>query len=330
MSKQWKYATTSEYLASREKFEKYYEENILPQLQQLEKTRKKYLYIFIIMLIGVGIWLYYTGASFAEGFANFTSGEGGWKGAIGTFMVLILCWPMLSYYRRSKESLLPLIANFFGEFKYIYNEMLPIGLMDSSLLFRTKGEMRGEDCFLGIYEDVSVQIIEYRRYSLEHRYNREQNMREEVYVPKERGLIFYADMNKSFEGQTIVVKDKGLFNAFSKYKNMERVGVESPEFEKKFEVYSDNQIEARYILTTTMLEYMEKLQETFSLIEFSFFQQHVLIKIETKKNTFECANFFHSIIDKKRIIKNFDEMYLLFTIITTLKLNQKRINMPIN
>ncbi len=330
MSKQWKYITTAEYLASREKFEKYYDENILPLLQQLEKTRKKYLYTFIIILIAVSLWLYYTGASFAEGFEKITSGEGGWKGAIGAFMVLILCWPMLSYYRRSKESLLPLIANFFGEFKYAYNEILPIGLMDSSLLFRQQGQMRGEDCFSGIYDGVSVQIMEYRRYTLEQRYNREQNIREKTYVPKERGLIFYADMNKSFEGQTIVVKDKGVFNAFTKYKNMERVGVESPDFEKKFEVYSDNQIEARYILTTVMLEYMEKLQETFSLIEFSFFHQHVLIKIETKKNTFECANFFQSIIDKKRVFKNFDEMYLLFTIITTLKLNQKRINMSIN
>ena len=330
MSKQWKYVSSPEYLASREKFEKYYEENILPRLQQLEKTRKKYLYIFIIMLICVSIWVYYTGVDFVQGLENITTGEGGWKGAIGAFMVLILCWPMLSYYHRSKESLLPLIANFFGEFKYTYSEMLPIGLMDSSLLFRTKGQMRGEDCFTGIYEDVSVQIMEYRLYILERRYNREQNIREETYVPKERGLIFYADMNKSFEGQTIVVKDKGLFNVFSKYKNMERVGLESPEFEKKFEVYSDNQIEARYILTTVMLEYMEKLQETFSLIEFSFFQQHVLIKIKTKKNTFECSNFFLSIIDKKRILKNFDEMYLLFTIITTLKLNQKRVDMRIN
>ena len=145
-----------------------------------------------------------------------------------------------------------------------------------------------------------------------------------MYVPAGRGIIFYAQMNKNFAGQTIVVKDKGLFNKLTRYKNLERAGLESPEFEKVFDVYTDNQVEARYILTTVMLEYMIELRQSFPKIEFSFFSSHVLVKIETLKNMFECSSFFRSAINRRRIEESFTELYLLFSIIATLRLNQNR------
>lgn len=329
MSKQWKYMATPEYIDTQNQFNHYYEEKVLPILQSVEKTRKRYFYTFMLIIIALILWLGYTVNHLQERINGATEGNGMY-GLVGCITILLLCWPMLSYYRRSKESMLPVLANFFGEFSYLYNPELPLELMEESMLFRTKGQMRGEDCFSGTYQDVAVRIMEYHRFKEERRYNEEYQRRENVYVSKDRGLIFYAAMNKQFEGKTLVVKDKGWLNIITKYQNLQRVGLESPEFEKKFEVYSDNQIEARYILTPVMLEYMEKLQDTFSKIEFSFFKQHVMIKIETKKNTFECSNFFRSVINKKRIAQNFDELYLLFSIITTLRLNQKQVQRQIN
>ncbi len=329
MSKQWKYMVTPEYSAAQNKFNQYYEEKVLPILQGIEKTRKRYFCTFMLIIIALIMWLGYIIINLQDGIRGINKGNG-FYGLVGCITILILCWPMLSYYRRSKESLLPVLANFFGNFSYIYNSELPLTLMEESMLFRSKGQIRGEDCFTGMYQDVAVQIMEYHRFQQKQRYNEDYQRREKVYVSKDRGLIFYAEMNKQFKGKTIIVKDKGWFNIITKYKNLQRVGLESPEFEKKFEVYSDNQIEARYILTPVMLEYMEKLQETFNQIEFSFFRQHILIKIETKKNTFECSNFFRSVINKKRIAQNFDELYLLFSIITTLRLNQKQVSINLN
>lgn len=328
MSKQWKYMATPEYIETQNRFNQYYTEKVLPILQSVEKTRKRYFYTFMLIIIALVVWIGFIATNIQDAIKGAAqAGGNGFYGLIGCIAILLLCWPMLSYYRRSKESMLPILAGFFGEFSYLYNPELPLNLMDESMLFRDKGVMRGEDCFSGTYQSVAVQIMEYHRFKQEKRYNEEYQRREKVYVSKDRGLIFYAEMNKSFEGKTLVVKDKGWLNIITKYQNLQRVGLESPEFEKKFEVYSDNQIEARYILTPVMLEYMEKLQDTFSKIEFSFFRQHVLIKIETKKNTFECSNFFRSVINKKRIAQNFDELYLLFSIITTLRLNQKSTQM---
>ncbi len=329
MSKQWKYMITPEYIEAQNHFNQYYDEKILPMLEKIEKTRKRYFYTFIMIIIVLIVWIGFIATNLQDIISGASQGNGAY-GALGSIIILLLCWPMLSYYRRSKESLLPILAEFFGEFSYLYNPELPLDLMDESMLFRDKGVMRGEDCFSGTYQNVTVQIMEYHRFKQEKRYNEKYQRREKVYVSKDRGLIFYADMNKQFEGKTVVVKDKGWLNIITKYQNLQRVGLESPEFEKKFEVYSDNQIEARYILTPVMLEYMEKLQDIFSKIEFSFFRQHVMIKIETKKNTFECSNFFRSVINKKRIAQNFDELYLLFSIITTLRLNKKQAQMQTN
>ena len=72
-------------------------------------------------------------------------------------------------------------------------------------------------------------------------------------------------MNKSFNGKTIVRKDIGLIgNWFRKtFTSLENVKLEDPTFEKRFEVFSDDQIEARYLLTVTFMERLTQLAETF-------------------------------------------------------------------
>ena len=104
------------------------------------------------------------------------------------------------------------------------------------------------------------------------------------YVKNGMALLFVAQMNKNFKGKTIVTKDRGILNKITKYKNLQRVSLEDVLFEKKYEIYSDDQIEARYILTTSMMERMIKLSEIFSKIEYNFFDNKVYININTKKN----------------------------------------------
>ena len=68
-----------------------------------------------------------------------------------------------------------------------------------------------------------------------------------------------ADFNKNFQGRTIILPDFAQ-NAFGDFigswlqsKNQAReelVKMDNPDFEKEFVVYSNDQIEARYILST--------------------------------------------------------------------------------
>ena len=63
-------------------------------------------------------------------------------------------------------------------------------------------------------------------------------------------------MNKTFKGTTIIKRDRGKVANFfrSKMSGLESVKLEDPKFEKLFDVYGNDQIEARYLLTPSFME----------------------------------------------------------------------------
>lgn len=308
----------NKYLATKQKFDNYYNEHIIPKLQDMEKMRQKYLSWFTFICLIVVAWIFYIFSNFQEYNSKY-----GQYGLILCILVLFVCFPMFCYYKKTKESILPLIINFFGNFEYIYNPSLSEDVMTQSRIMKKYDRVDCDDGFSGQYDGVLVSIMEYtgKKSYVQQR----ENTAEIRYKKQAHGIIFKAQMNKTFTGQTIVVKDKGILNSITRYKGMERVGLESPEFEKLYEVYSDNQIEARYILTTVMLDCMQKLATIFPKTEYSFFNNAVIINILIKRNLFECSSFFRSIINPKRIEKIYQQFYYLFEIIEILQLNQKKL-----
>lgn len=305
----------NKYLETKQKFDIYYDKQISPTIQKIEKERRKYLSWFLFTCISVLIWIYYTFQEFSTQNNNY--------GLILCLLVLLICLPMFFYYRKTKESILPLIINFFGEFQYTYNPSLSEKVFNQSKIMKKYDRIECDDGFNGQYDGVPVSIIEYT--GKKQQIQQKENKAEVIYKKQAHGIIFRAEMNKKFEGQTLVLKDKGILNSITRYKGLERVGIESPTFEKLYEVYSDNQIEARYILTPVMLDCMENLIKIFPKIEYSFLDNEIMINIMLKKNFFECSTFFRSVSNAKRIEKIFKQFYYLFEIVETLQLNQKKL-----
>ena len=82
-----------------------------------------------------------------------------------------------------------------------------------------------------------------------------------------KGLLFKADFNKHFYGCTVVRSGKaGLLSGFSRT----LVKLEDPRFNSCFTVYSNDQVEARYLLTPKMMEQFVGLQESIGGFEASF------------------------------------------------------------
>ena len=106
---------------------------------------------------------------------------------------------------------------------------------------------------------------------------------------------------------------------------LQRVKLEDIRFEELFEVYSSDQIEARYLLTAAFMERMLKLSELYGgkSIQFSFKDNQLLLAIPTKKDMFEACSFFRSNVNKKKIDKVFEQFYTVFSVVDILKLNQR-------
>jgi len=129
--------------------------------------------------------------------------------------------------------------------------------MQSKLFLRTPDRYRGEDYVSGHIGKTKVEFSEiHAEYITRDSKNRKQH--HTIF----RGLFFLADFPKKFNGTTVVLPDTAeklfgfLGQTLQKWNLMrgQLVKLEDPEFEKQFVVYGDDQIEARYILTTSMME----------------------------------------------------------------------------
>ncbi|MDZ4761845.1 MAG: DUF3137 domain-containing protein [Alphaproteobacteria bacterium] len=79
-----------------------------------------------------------------------------------------------------------------------------------------------------------------------------------------RGQCLAVRFHKPFEGITKVFRDAGFMNSFMKLgQKLPRVKLEDPVFEKAFEVYGSDQVEARFILTPDFMERLLLLEKTF-------------------------------------------------------------------
>lgn len=134
-----------------------------------------------------------------------------------------------------------------------------------------------------------------------------------------KGFLFIADFHKEFQGETTVLRD-----SFFKIKmGASRVKMENPDFEKVFDVFSTNQIEARYLITPSMMERMLKLDSNFKKgVTISFRNSMILVAIPDSKNRFE-ADVWSSLSDMSILKSDFVVLQSLLEIVDELNLNTR-------
>ena len=117
-----------------------------------------------------------------------------------------------------------------------------------------------------------------------------------------QGQMFRIRFPRRFLGRTVVLRDAGWLNRFECPAGMEKAGLEDPRFEKAFEVFCTDQVEARAILTPDFMEQLTGLETRFAgeRIRCGFDDGHVLIAIEGK-NRFEIGGMFSTLVDKGRV-----------------------------
>ena len=309
-----------EYIELKKSFDSYYGQKILPLLQENDKIRYRYLFCFFILLLMSGIFYPLIVLKILSmPFQDENISLWGWIICLSGFVLIILNGPMYFYRRRVKPQIMPVFAGFFGNFRYEYEQTLSDAVLQESGLFATYNQNIGDDCFFGVYDDVHMTIAEEKLRTV-HLDEKKQKHAKNIFS----GVCILLEMNKNFSGKTIVLEDKGIFNPFQRVHGLEHVKLEDSKFEKLFEVYADNQIEARYLLTTAFMERMLQLQGLYEgkSLQFSFQNNQLLIAIRTKQNMFEANSFFRSNINPKRIQRVFEQFYTVFSIIRILKLNQ--------
>ena len=234
--------------------------------------------------------------------------------------------PIWSYEENIKKEIFPNVLNFFGDFKYHAETKKSVKEYYATELIPKHDTEIAEDHIVGTYKEIKIDLFE-TQLSRKVKYkdsNGNTSTRQKTVF---NGLILELSMNKSFGGKTVVKKDSGTVGNWfiKKSTSLKKVKLEDPIFEKMFEVYSDDQVEARYLLTVTFIERLKELVENFGgkSIQCCFYNNKLLMMIPIEKDMFEPGSIYEAedfIDDSKSLLK---ELSLIFNIIDTLKLNMK-------
>lgn len=111
----------------------------------------------------------------------------------------------------------------------------------------------------------------------------------------------------------------------NKKDKFETAKTESVDFNKRFKIHAQDQVEARYLVTTGFMERLNDLQLAFGTknIKCSFFDNQIMIAIQTRKDLFELGNLYTPCPNEKKIQKFHQEMISIQKLIMHLKLTEK-------
>ena len=298
-------------------FKNFFDTKFQNDFPELERQRKKYLlYFWILCFVSIIVIGVIHTSVVVVGDQDLAMNDN--YVTVMFFLIAIAIYIIHSPINRFKEhvknQVMGRLLSYFGNFSYFYQRGINSALIEKTCLFGHYDDKEDDDFFIGYYKDVEIMVAEEEITKVVR--TRKGSRRVTVFD----GIIIELDMNKPFNGQTIVKTDHGIFNRFYCVSNMENVKLEDVVFEKHFEVYSTDQIEARYVLTTAFMERMLKLKEVFKgkQIQFSFFDNKVIIAIDTSKDMFEVSSLFHKIPDYKRACETFNQITAVFSIIDIL------------
>lgn len=232
------------------------------EAERVKAVQRQWNFIVIGVVLGVAIFAGFTFLMPEDGMM--------FGGFIGVGAALAMgAWGSMALDKLGKETKLMLVEPVAQEFNIAY-QVAP-GRPEDVMQFRSLDLVPGwdrekfEDRLTGTRNDTPFEFFE--AHLEEKRTTTDGKGRTRTtWVTVFKGQCLVANFHKQFNGVTKVYRDAGALNFFKKLGQMgkgQRVKLEDPVFEKAFEVYSTDQIEARFILTPDFMERLIALERTF-------------------------------------------------------------------
>lgn len=328
-------ATTEEANEYRKKFHQYYYQKIAKDLAGFEEFRlpelNKYNFwfysCFVAGIIGFCVFIYFMNTLPSDVFWGHSRNDGVGKAIMLTTVLIISGLYYLAdrvkknFEKKVKEGVIQSFLSFFGNFRWSMKERISEEELEASGLTGSITSMTSDDYFEGFYKDTKIIISE-----VELTRGSGKNSRTIF-----EGLFIELGMNKTSKAHTIVVEDI-KFNNFLSESNLpfnfpgkEKVTLEDPEFEKMFNVFSNDQIEARFVLTTAFMERLKNLKNIYNAtsIRASIQGNSILIALPCKKDMFLLGDVKKPVTDSGEVQTLFEEFLAILSIVDILNLTSK-------
>jgi len=319
-------------MATENELRSLYENQLKEKLKALESARKgikNRFFLTVLLFIGVAVEVYFL----------VTANPG-----IALIVVCILISAAFLFYyiyqtvKQKKQYRATFKSGVVAEvvklinpdWQYLYDQCMSQESYQQSGLFPHRYDRyEGDDFVTGRIEKTDFQFSELHTQYKQVTYG-SKGQRQEHWITIFRGLFMHADFNKNFSGTTFVLPDTAekLFGSFgqSLQKLSSRgqlVKLENPEFEKRFVVYSSDQVESRYILTPAIMESIVNISNRFgSDVYFSFVGSRIYYANSISQALFE-PNIFRSGVNFNDVKEMFDLFEMIAVLVQELNLNTR-------
>ena len=307
------------YQQIRNEFQETFFKELLPVLKKYEKER---IIRLVLALLFGGIFL------LAGLFVTFIGIYSPVENCIkvdfetleGALILYIIAWGIWfsikkSFETKIKKKIMADICRCIGNLKWLDADYPSDSstYLDSNLIPKPVYTYHFDDIFTGTYKDVEYEIAEAEYEQKAGKFS----------ITVFDGVIIKIRMNKRFKGNTIV-QPAALF-PLSKYSGLIHTELEDPVFETKFDVYTTDEVEARYLITPSFMERLKELKTAFFANKTScaFWNKYLLIGLHTKKDLFSLGSLIRPVNDEKQFFQMFEEILSIIKLIDHFKLDQK-------
>lgn len=327
-------------------FESFFETRLASIWQEMEEHRVRILKrsrICLALILAVALAVFYMSSYSPMAFPL-------------TFLIILLgtvavivnhSYHLNLYSALFKQKMLPIFFKFFGDFEYSPSNSEAPKL--KILPFHSRSEV--SDCIQGEYEELSFSLQELKLYEINLFFifyaphiiglyllsgkimDKPINATRLIEKVCSQGLLMTVNFPREFKGETLVFKDKQdqLSNWAKKLTdpNLSKVDLEDPEFEAKFEIYSTDQVEARYLLTTALIQRLLDLTEHLKSkpmdspkLRAEFRENKMVLYLNTSYNSFEPRSLKNKFNEFKELHLFLEQMNQIFEFLHLLKLNR--------
>ena len=137
------------------------------------------------------------------------------------------------------------------------------------------------------------------------------------------GVIVKLSMNKDFKGHTVIKADS-IFHT-SPSSALRHTTLEDVVFENKYDVFTDDEVEARYLITPSFMERMNNVKMAFEAtgITCAFYRNKLILTIPTCRDLFSLCSLVKPIDDTRQYFQMYEEIISIIKLIDHFKLDQK-------
>ncbi len=222
----------------------------------------------------------------------------------------------------------PMVEYIDKDLKYTSKAYVPIGIFRKSRIVTERiDRYSGNDYVRGTINGVKIEFSDIHAQKVTKDSKGRKN-----YKTLFEGHFLRAEFPKHFIGRTVVLPDLAertfgsLIGQFLQSNNFERaelVKMDNPEFEKHFVVYATDQIEARYILSHSMMERILRFRKKVGHdIALSFVGGEMFVAVYYNKDTLEPA-IYESLLNYKIAKEYIETLYFALGIVEELQLSKK-------